>query len=111
MCCVKYRVFQYLTNPGGPVPLVIYLRITHERWGSVSNPSLKLQLYYPPPTDIDRPLNETVVDEIRDYRTDYNNLPSNDISFVTAVPSTSSPLRVYDHFLFAVFASSGVLFP
>ena len=30
----------YLSNAAGPVPLVLDLRIAHERWGSSSNPSL-----------------------------------------------------------------------
>ena len=34
---------------------------------------------YPRP-DIDRPLNEAAADKIRDYRDDYNNRPSNDLT-------------------------------
>ena len=49
------------------------------------NPSLNGQLHYP--TDLDRPLNETVVDKILQYRADYNNGPSHVISFMTAVTS------------------------
>jgi hypothetical protein len=41
--------------------------------------------------DLDRSLNETVVDKIRVYRTDYNNRPSNDISFMSPIASTSGP--------------------
>jgi hypothetical protein len=70
-----------LTDTAGPVPLVLDLCITHERWGSRANPILNGQLHYPRPTDIDRPLNEaTVVDKIRDYRGDYNKCPFNAIS-------------------------------
>jgi hypothetical protein len=51
-----------LTNVVGPVPLVLDLRITHECWGSSSDPSLNGHLRYP--NDIDRPLNETTSDKI-----------------------------------------------
>ena len=43
--------------------------------------------------DIDNPLNETAADKVRDYRADYNNCPSNSISFVPAVASTSCRLQ------------------
>ena len=62
----------------GPVPLVLDLGITHDRWGSSSDPSLNGQLHYP--QDVDRTLNETVTDKIRQYHADYNNRPSNAIS-------------------------------
>ena len=58
----------------GTVPLVLDLRITHDRWGSTSNPLLHGHLQYPRPDDIDRPLNKDVSDKIRDYRADYSNL-------------------------------------
>ena len=71
--CGKYSVQKipttpYLTalesskNEVGPVPLVLDLRITHERWGSSPNPSLNGRLHYP--ADIDRTLNEVVSDKI-----------------------------------------------
>ena len=43
--------------------------------------------------DVDRSLNETVVDKIRAYRPDYNNRPSNSISFMTTIVSTSGRLH------------------
>ena len=49
--------------------------------------------------DIDRPLNEDVVDEVRDYRPDYNNRSdcnnrlSTSISFMTSVGNTSDHLH------------------
>ena len=55
-------------------------RVCHDRWGNSSDPSLNGHLHYP--NDVDRPLNETTDDKIRLYRTDYNNRPSNDISFI-----------------------------
>jgi hypothetical protein len=49
---------------------------------------------YPFPADIDKTLNEYDVDKIRDYRTDYNNRPSNNsIPFIPAVVSTSDLLQ------------------
>ena len=74
----------------GPVSLVLDRHITHERWGSTTNPSLNGQLYYPRPTDIDTPLNQTDSDKIRDYRTDYNNRPFDTISWMTMELSEES---------------------
>ena len=45
------------------------LRITHDRWGSRSDPSINGHLHYP--NDIDRSLNETVTDKIRKYHSDF----------------------------------------
>ena len=77
----------------GPVPLVLDVRITHERVGCSSNPILNGHLLYPRPTDIDESLNEAAVDKIRDYRADYNNRPSNAVAFMPAVASTSYRLH------------------
>ncbi len=55
--------------------MVLDLRIAHERWGSSSDPTLNGNLHYP--NDIDRSRNETAVDKIRKYLTDYNNNPPN----------------------------------
>ena len=63
----------------------------HERFGSSSNPSLNGQ--HPPPDDIDKPLNEPAADKIRDYRVDYNNRPSDLISFMSVVSSTTDRLQ------------------
>ena len=62
-------------------------------WGSNSNPILNGQLHYPTLDEINRPLNEDVTDKIRDYRTDYNNRPSNAISFMTDISITSDLLH------------------
>ena len=51
-----------MSNPTGPVPLVLEFRIEHERWGSSSSPSLNGHLHYP--TDIDRTLNEDAADSL-----------------------------------------------
>jgi len=91
--CGDIELVSYLAHAAGPAPLVLALRIAHERWVSCSNPSLNGQLHYPPPAAIDRSLNETVADKICDYRADYNNRPSNAISFMSDVPSTSGCLN------------------
>jgi hypothetical protein len=88
--------------------------------GSSSNTILKRHFLHPHPTDIDRSLNETVADKIRDYRTDYNNRPSNTIPFIPDVPRTSDHLHCeFVHILFLQtnretdrsFTVSGVQFP
>jgi hypothetical protein len=56
------------------VPLVMDLRISHERFGSSSDPSVYGHLNYP--NDVDRSLNEDPTDKIRKYRADYNFLLS-----------------------------------
>ena len=82
--CGDIELTAYLANAGGLVPLVLDLRIAHERWGSSSNPSLHGQLHYP--ADLDSPLNEATVIQ---YRADFNVRPPHDISFMPAVASTS----------------------
>jgi hypothetical protein len=59
---IEFAVEQagYLANETGPVSLVFDLRITHERFGSSSDPSLNGHLKCP--NDIDRSLNESVTD-------------------------------------------------
>ena len=71
--------------------MVMDLHITHERWGSSSDPSINGHLHYP--NDIDGSLNEVVTDKIRTYHTDYDNNPPNTISFIPAIASTSGRLR------------------
>ncbi len=63
----------------------------HERFGSSSDPSINGHLHYP--NDLDGPLNEAAADKIRQYRADYNNRPSNAISFMPAIASTSGRLH------------------
>ena len=65
------------------MPLVLDLRIAHDRFGSSSDPSLNGHLHYP--NDLDGPLNEAVIDKIRQYRADYNNRPSHVISFISVI--------------------------
>jgi hypothetical protein len=85
--CGDIELAAYLANAAEPLPLVLDLRIAHERWGSSSNPSLDGHLY--DPTDMHRTLTEAAADKIIQYRADYNNRPSHAISFMPAVASTS----------------------
>ena len=89
----------YLVNAAGPVPLVLDLRLAHDRFGSSSDPILNGQLHYP--QDVDKSLNEDAADKIRKYRTDYNNNPSNAISFMSAIASTSD--RLHSEFIRLLF--------
>ena len=84
--CGDIELAGYLANAVDPVPLVLDLRITHERFRSSSDPSLNGNLHYP--NDIVRSLNEAVTDKIRKYHVDYNNPPSV-VSFIPAITSTS----------------------
>ncbi len=90
--CGEFELAGYLANSVGPVPLVLDLRIAHERFGSSSDPSINGHLHYP--NDVDRSLNDTDPDKIRKYRADYNNNPPNTISLMTAIDSTSGDYMV-----------------
>ena len=83
----------------GPVPLVLDLRIAHDRIGSGSDPSINGHLRYP--NDVDRPLNEAAADKVRLYRADYSNRPSHTISFMPAIASTSG--RLHSEFVLHLF--------
>jgi hypothetical protein len=72
------------------------LRITHERWGGSSDPSINGHLRYP--NDIVRSLNEDSTDKIRKYRTASDNHPPNTISFIPVITSTSG--RIHSEFVF-----------
>ncbi len=115
--CGDIQLEAYLANTAGPVPLVLDLRIDHDRFGSTSDPSLNGHLHYP--NDIDNSLNEVAADKIRKYRADYNHNSPSTVSFVPDIVSTSGKLhsefirllflqdhRETDHF----FSDSGVQF-
>jgi hypothetical protein len=85
--CGQIELAGYLANAAGPVPVVLDLRIAHDRFGNSSDPNLNGLLNYP--NDIDRSLNEAAADKIRKCRADYNNSPPNAISLMPAVASTS----------------------
>ncbi len=79
------------------------LHITHDRFGSSSDPSLNGNLHYP--NNIDRSLNEDADDKIRKYHTDYNNNPpnitKNITSFISPIVRTSG--RLHSEFVRLVF--------
>ena len=83
--CGDIELAGYLVNETDPVPLVLDLRIVHERFGRSSDLSLNGNLLYP--NDIDRSLNEDATDKIRKYRTDYNNNPPTTVSFIQLAQS------------------------
>ena len=97
--CGEIELDDYITNATGPVPVVMDLRIAHERFGSSSDPNLNGHLNNP--NDIDRSLNESTTDKIRKYRADYNNNPPNAISFMTAITRTSG--RFHSKFVKLLF--------
>jgi hypothetical protein len=86
------ELVSYLVNEDGPVPLVMDLHIPHDRFGSSSDPSLNGHLHYP--NDIDKSLNEVVVNEIRKYHSDYNNNPPRTVSSVHAISSMFGRLHI-----------------
>ncbi len=61
--CGDIELSGYLGNTTGPVPLVLDLRIVHDRFGSSSNPDLNVKLHWP--NDMDKSLNESASDKIR----------------------------------------------
>jgi hypothetical protein len=77
----------YLANEAGPVPLVLDLRIAHDRIGSSANPELNGTLTHP--NNIDEPLNKAAKDKIRKYRADYNNNPPTAVAFMPAMAGTN----------------------
>jgi hypothetical protein len=89
----------YLTNAADPVPLVLDLRIAHDRMGSSADPSLNGHLKYP--NNLDQSLNDASADNIRKYRADYNNRPPSPVSFMSAIASTSG--RLHSEFVRLLF--------
>ncbi len=56
----------YLANEAGPVPLVLDLRIAHDRVGSRTDPNLNGHLKYP--NNFDQSFNDAAADKVRKYR-------------------------------------------
>ncbi len=81
----------YLANETDPVSLVLDLRITHDRVGSSTDPTLNGHLKYP--NNLDQSLNDAPADKIRKYRDDYNNRPPSTVSFMPVIASTSGRLH------------------
>jgi hypothetical protein len=67
--CGDIELAGYLANEAGSVPLVLDLRIAHDRVGSSADPSLNGHLKYP--NNLDQSLNDAAADKIRKYRADY----------------------------------------
>ncbi len=97
--CGHIELTATLVNTSGPVPLVLDLHIADDRFGRSSDPNLNGHLHYP--NDINRSLSETVTDNIRKYRVDYNNNPPNFISFMPTIVSTSG--RLHSEFVRLLF--------
>jgi hypothetical protein len=89
----------YLANETAPVPLVLDLRISHDRVGSSTDPDLNGHLKYP--NNLDQSLNDAAADKIRKYRADYNNRPPSVVSFMPAIASTSG--RLHSEFVRLLF--------
>ncbi len=89
--CGDLELAGYFTNAAGPVPLVLDLRLVHDRFGSRSDPTLNGRLHY---NDIDKSLNEDDNDKIRKYGADYNNNPSNDVAFMPTIAGTNGRLHM-----------------
>ncbi len=97
--CGDIELTGYLANAAGPVPLVLDLRIAHDRMGSSADPSLNGHLKYP--NNLDQSLNDTPPDKIRKYRADYNNRPSSVVSFMPVIAGTSG--RLHSEFVRLLF--------
>ncbi len=91
----------------GPVPLVMDLRIPHDRVGSSTDPTINGHLKYP--NNLDQSLNDAVGDKIRKYRADYNNRPPSAVSFMTAIASTSG--RLHSEFVRLLFLQTHINHP
>jgi hypothetical protein len=116
--CGDIELGVYLTNEAGPVPLVLDLRIVHDRVGSSTDPNLNGHLKYP--NNFDQSLNDATAAKVRKYCADYNNRPPSVVSFMPAITSTSG--RLHSEFVRLLFlqthretdrffAASGVLSP
>jgi hypothetical protein len=81
------------------LPLVLDLRIAHDRVGSNTDPNLNGHLKYP--NNFDQSLNDATADKVRKHRADYNNRPPSVVSFIPAIASTSD--RLYSEFVRLLF--------
>ena len=81
------------------MPLVLDLRIVHDRVGSSADPTLNGHLKYP--NNLDQSLNDAAADKIRKYRADYNNRSPSEVSFMPVIASTSG--RLHSEFVRLLF--------
>jgi hypothetical protein len=89
----------YLANEAGSVPLVLDLRIAHDRIGSITNHTLNGTLTHP--NNIDESLNKVAKDKIRKYRGGYNNNPPTTVAFMSAIAGTTG--RLHSEFIRLLF--------
>jgi hypothetical protein len=89
--CGDIEMVGYLPKTGGPVSLVLDLRVAHDRVDSSPDPTLNGHLRYP--NNLDQSLNDTTTAKLRKYRADYNFNPPRGVGFMTAITSTSGPTR------------------
>jgi hypothetical protein len=85
----------YLTNAAGPVPLVMDLRVAHDRVDSSSDPVRNGHLRHP--NNLDQSLNDTTADKLRDY----NNNPTRGVGFMSGITGTSG--RLHSEFIRILF--------
>ncbi len=78
--CGDIELVGYLANVSDPVSLVLDPRVTHDRIGRSVDPALNGHLRYP--NNLDQSLNDTSVDELREYHVDYNFNPPRGIGFI-----------------------------
>jgi hypothetical protein len=97
--CGDIELVGYLANAAGPVPLVLDLRVTHDRGGSSADPALNGHLRYP--NNLDQSLHDTTADKLRKYRADYNNNPPRGVGFMSAIAGTSG--RLHSEFIRILF--------
>jgi hypothetical protein len=99
--CGDIELPGYLANAAGPVPLILDLRLAHDRFGCSSDPTLNGRLHY---NDIDKSLNEDVNDKIRKYRADYNNNPTDAVVCMSDIVGTNG--RLHSDFIRLLFLQS-----
>ena len=81
------------------MPLVLDLRVVHDRVGRSADPVLNGHLRYP--NILDQSLNDVVATKLRKYHTDYNFNPTRGVGFIPVIPSTSG--RLHKEFIRILF--------
>ena len=84
------------------MPLVLDLRIAHDRVGSSTDATLNGHLRYP--NNLDQSLNDTTADKLGKYRADYSNNPPRGVGFMSAIASTSG--RLHSEFIRILFVQA-----
>jgi hypothetical protein len=97
--CGDIELVGYLANAAGPVPLVLDLRVAHNRVDSSTDPVLNGHLR--DPNNLDQSLNDAAAAKLRKYRAEYNFNPTRGVGFMSAIPSTSD--RFHSEFIRILF--------